>query len=365
METNIYHSDLAIHPGKYLEEILEDIGMSQSELSERLGRPSQAINEIIKGKKSITPTTALELEDVLKVPSHIWLGLESEYQITIAKQAEQKQMGEEISLIERFPYTELVKLGFVKKTRNLLEKVDELKQFFSVAKLSQIANVKMYQPAFRIATNHDHVLNESIAAWMQASKIRATKIVTKAFDKEKLENELAKIKAKMVLDDINESLFEIRDILASCGIAFILLPHFKNTKMHGATFWIEDGKKAIVAMTLRGSYSDVFWFSFFHELGHILLHSKREVFLEDGCDNKALQQQENEANEFSKNFLIPSNEYNNFIAQENFTKTAITKFAKRLNIKPSIIVGRLMHDELIAFGDFKLNSLRDKYNWAK
>ena len=118
-------------------------------------------------------------------------------------------------------------------------------------------------------------------------------------------------------------------------------------------------------MTLRGSYSDVFWFSFFHEIGHILLHSKREVFLEDGCDNKILQQQENEANEFSKNFLIPSNEYNNFIAQENFTKTAITKFAKRLNIKPSIIVGRLMHDELIAFGDFKLNSLRDKYNWAK
>ena len=74
METN-YQSDLAIHPGEYLDEILEDIGMSQAELSNRIGRPKQAINEIIKGKKSITSTTALELEDVLGVPSHIWLGL--------------------------------------------------------------------------------------------------------------------------------------------------------------------------------------------------------------------------------------------------------------------------------------------------
>lgn len=110
METNIYQSDLAIHAGEFLEETLEEIGMTQSELSNRLGRPTQTINEIIKGKKSITPTTALELEDVLGVPSHIWIGLESEYQIVIAKQEELKQMEEESKLIPNFPYADLVKL---------------------------------------------------------------------------------------------------------------------------------------------------------------------------------------------------------------------------------------------------------------
>ena len=71
MATNIYTSDLAIHPGEFLQETIEDIGMTQAELAKRLGRPIQAVNEIIKGKKRIEPETALELEDVLGIPSNI------------------------------------------------------------------------------------------------------------------------------------------------------------------------------------------------------------------------------------------------------------------------------------------------------
>jgi HTH-type transcriptional regulator/antitoxin HigA len=106
MMTNRYISDLAIHPGEFLEETLEEIGMSQIELSKRLGRPQQTVNEIIKGKKSITPETALELEDVLGIPSHIWIGLEGEYQIVLAKQEELKQMEEESKSVKNFPYSD-------------------------------------------------------------------------------------------------------------------------------------------------------------------------------------------------------------------------------------------------------------------
>jgi len=84
METN-YLSDLAVHPGELLAETLEELAMSQAELAKRMGRPKLIINEIVKGKKSITPTTALELEDVLGIPSHIWLGLENEYQMVQVK----------------------------------------------------------------------------------------------------------------------------------------------------------------------------------------------------------------------------------------------------------------------------------------
>lgn len=136
MMTNTYISDLAIHAGEFLEETLEEIGMTQAELANRLGRPLQAINEIIKGKKSITSTTALELEDVLGIPSHIWIGLETEYQIVIARQEELKQMEEESKFLKNFPYADLVKIGFVKATNIAVEKVDELKRFFSVAKLA-------------------------------------------------------------------------------------------------------------------------------------------------------------------------------------------------------------------------------------
>jgi len=360
METNIYQSDLAIHPGEFLEETIEELGMSQAELANRLGRPVQAINEIIKGKKSITSTTALELEDVLGIPSHIWIGLESEYQIVLAKQEELRLMEEESSMAKKFPYADLVKLGFVKATRKAVERVNELKRFFSVAKLAQIPHVKAYQPAFRVASQ-DNVSHEAIASWIQATMLKAKAIETEKFNKKKLKENLLKIKLLMN-EDLNEAIREIQKVLNSCGIVLVMLPHFKNTKIHGATFWL-DSNKAVIAMTLRGSYSDIFWFSFFHEVGHILLHPKREVFLEDDCVDSKLKEQEDEADKFASETLLPNKEYNKFISENNFTRSNILAFAKQLNIKPSIIVGRLMHDKLVEFNDYQLSSLRDRYKW--
>lgn len=360
MMTNTYISDLAIHAGEFLEETLEEIGMTQVELANRLGRPIQAVNEIIKGKKSITSTTALELEDVLGIPSHIWLGLESEYQIVIARQEELKQMEEESKSLKNYPYADLVKLGFVKATTKAVEKVDELKRFFSVAKLAQIPQVQAYEPAFRVA-NTNNVSNEAIATWIQAVRLKAKDMQTDKFDKKKLKDSLAQIKSLMNLD-IKEAINQIQKILNSCGIALVLLPHFKNTKVHGATFWL-DNEKAVIAMTLRGSYSDIFWFSFFHEIGHILLHPKREVFLENECVDAKLEKQEDEANEFASETLINEKEYNKFVLKNDFSKESVLSFAEKLEIKTSIIVGRLMHDKIIHFSDSKLLSLRDKYKW--
>lgn len=91
MKANIYHTDFAVHPGDFLKEVLDDIGMSQDELSDRLSLPVQVINEIIKMEKNITPTIALKLENVLGIPSHIWIGLEKEYEIALAKIEESKK----------------------------------------------------------------------------------------------------------------------------------------------------------------------------------------------------------------------------------------------------------------------------------
>jgi len=362
METS-YISDLAIHPGEYLEEILEDIGMSQAELANRMGRPKQMINEIIKGKKSITSTTALELEDVLGVPSHVWLGLESEYQIVLAKAEELKQMEEESKLLPNFPYADLAKLGFVKTTRKAVEKVEELKKFFGVAKLVQISQVKVYQPAFRVS-DHKSVSHEAIATWIQAGRMEASKIETDSFDKKRLKLLLPDIKDLMNLKDINHAIKRIRELLASCGVAFVMLPHFKKTKVNGATFWIDDKSKAVIVMSLKGSYSDMFWSSLFHEIAHILLHDKREVFIEDNYDDPKLQQQEREADEFAGSFLIPPEQYRLFIQDQDFSKQSIISFANECGIKPSVVVGRLMHDGVIKFNNYQLNSLRDKYKWA-
>ena len=362
METN-YISDLAIHPGELLAETLEDLGMSQAELANRMGRPKQMINEIVKGKKSITPTTALELEDVLGIPSHIWLGLESEYQMVRARQKEKEQMEKETSMISRFPYTELAKLGFVKATRKAIEKVEELKRFFGVAKLEQISKVKTYQPAFRVS-DHNTVSHEAIASWLQAARLKADGIETEKFDKKKLKERLPELKKQMIENDISHALEEIKTILAGCGVALVLLPHFKKTKINGATFWMNEKNKAVVALSLKGSYADIFWFSLFHEIAHLLLHDKREVFLEDDYDDPSLQKQEEEADLFARDFLIDSGAYQDFVMSGTFGKETIEFFAKKCGVLPAIVVGRLMHDGLIKYNNRYLNDLRIRYKWA-
>lgn len=362
MMTN-YQSDLAIHPGEFLEEVLEDIGMSQAELSKRVGRPQQAINEIIKGKKSIISATALELEDVLKIPAHIWIGLESEYQIVKAREQEVVQMEEETALLPNFPYLDLAKMGLVKTTRIAIEKVEELKRFFSVAKLEQIAQVRAYQPAFRVS-DHKTVSHEAIATWLQAAHLEAEEVQTEQFNQKLLKSSLESIKNAMNLENVNEAINEVEATLAQCGVALVLLPHFKGTKVHGATFWANSNEKAVIAMSLRGSFSDIFWFGLFHEIGHILLHNKREVFLEDGCDDPKLKKQEDEADEFAKNFLIPQKDFDSFVEEKDFTKTNILDFSKKLNIKPSILVGRLMYEEYVKFNNYSLHGLRDRYKWV-
>ena len=78
-------TDVPISPGEFLQEHLDDLGISQAEFTRRLGRPRQVVNEIVRGKKAITAETALDLEAVLGTPAHIWLGLEQEYRLTLAR----------------------------------------------------------------------------------------------------------------------------------------------------------------------------------------------------------------------------------------------------------------------------------------
>lgn len=353
METNNFVSDLAIHPGEFLLETLEDLDMSQSDLANRLGRPHQAVNEIIKGKKSITSATALALEDVLGVPAHIWTGLEAEYQMVLARQAERQQLEEESQLLPLFPFAELVKLGLVNTCSKAVDKVDALKNFFGVAKLSQLGHVKDFQPAFRI-TNHNHVSHEAVAAWLEAARKLADKVEAEPFNKAKLTDHLSQLRALVFLP-FNEALIQADVLLKKCGVALVLIPHFKKTKVQGATFWLSD-RKAVIAMTTRGAYADIFWFSFFHEVGHILLHGQRKVFLEDGVTDPALLAQEQEANDFSQKLLIPTDLYQEFVAQGNFSAAAILDFAKTIKITPDIFIGRLKHGRLLPpflFNEYK------------
>ncbi|MGZ8245607.1 HigA family addiction module antitoxin [Methylomagnum sp.] len=358
MATNThYASDLAIPPGEYLQEVIDELGMSQTELAERMGRPVQAINEIIRGEKAITPETAIQLGDVTGVPSHIWNGLEAEYRLILAQQRDKERLASETTLVGEFPYSHIAKLGFVKNTRHLAERVMELRRFFGVASLYNLESVDDYQPAFRQGKG-GKASSYALIAWLCMAELKAKGVECAAFKAGAVKAALPEIRG-FTREEPGAFLPKLHRLLAGCGVALILLPHLPKTYAHGATFFL--GDKAVLVMSIRGAWADVFWFGLFHELGHILLHSKRQRFLENGATDPAFQRQEDEADDFARDTLIPRQRFQAFVEAQHFGAQSIQAFADEIGIAPGIVTGFLQHHRHVGYS---YHAHRVKYEWS-
>lgn len=349
-------SDLPIPPGELVAETLEALDLSQAELARRMGRPPQAINEIVHGTKEITAETAIQLERVLGVPAHIWLGLEAEYQHTKARHEDRNRLTSEVALAAKFPYRVMAKLGWVPKTRDKTEQVAHLLQFFGVASLRNVRSAE--EAAYRVSRIRA-VQPEALAAWLRKGELEAKNIETKPFSENRLREFLRGLHP---LTTKPPGVFEplVKKRLAECGVAFILLPHLPKTYAHGATRWLAPDK-ALVQLSLRGKWADIFWFTLFHELSHVLLHGRKDIFIEwwDGDEDE----REREADAFASEQLISPAAYNEFIARTpQLSSGAIAAFAKSLGIAPGIVVGRLQHDGHLSHAE--LNHLRTRFEWA-
>lgn len=339
--------------------------MTKDELATRMARPASKLSQIFKGEKAITADTALQLEKVVGVPAHIWLGLESEFRLSLVrldKVREHELLKAETGLADIFCYQDLVKLGAVARHTQPVDKVVELQRFFGVASLLSVFEVRRYQAAFRCGKSPKQGQSRhAAAAWLRMGEIKAQGIACAPFNKPLLQESLMKIRAMTLLAP-NEFLDPLSEILVAAGVALVVGPHFPGTKAHGATFWL-GREKAVLLLTIRGKWADIFWFSLFHKIGHILLHDRQAVFLEDGCAAPEQAEQEAAADRFAADALIPPKLYERFLKHGIFTPFSVRGFADRLGIDAGIVVGRLQHD-----GRLKHewnNDLRKRYEWAE
>jgi len=356
---NAVYSNLAIPPGEYLEEVLGELGMTKEELARRMDRPASKLSHIFKGRKAITADTALQLEKVIGVPAPIWTGLEAEYRLALARQEEirrNQQVKDEIPLLTPFCYASLVRLGAVEKKEKRIDRVIELQKFFGVTSLRNVTEIRPYQAAFRSGKGGREVpAPEAQAAWLRLGELRARQIPCKSFDSVALRDSLPQLRSMTRLQ-LREFLNPLRETLAAAGVAAVICPHFPKTHAHGATFWLKSDR-AVLMLSNRYRWADIFWFSLFHEIAHLLLHG-RSVILEYGAEDE----RESEANRFAADHLIPQTEYRQFVKQGAFRLAKILSFAHRTGIHPGIAVGRLQHDGYLkAHGG---NSLRMRYDIA-
>ncbi len=341
LEDTKYNPNIAIHPGATLKDTLDELGMSQSDLATRTGLTPKTINEIIQGKNPITPETAIKLSSVFGMSATFWNNLERNYQETIVRLDREEKLKSELPTLKNYVcYKELAKWKYVPPSKRPEEKISNLLNFFGVSSLQFVKDT--HQVAFR-QSKQEQLSKESLAAWLRCGELEAAKISTSLFDREKLISSIEVLR-KLTRIRTGELQEKLQKICADFGVAIAFVPYFGKTYVDGATRWI-NSDKALIQVSLRGAWSDNFWFTFFHEIGHLLRHGKKEAFVEfENKDNRELQEKEKEADEFATETLIPSEAFKTFLATRDFSDRAIKAFADEISVTAGIVAGRLGHE---------------------
>lgn len=331
-------SFIATPPGATIKEQLLNRGMSQREFAARMEMSEKHISRLINGEVGLTTDVAIRLEMVLGLPAQFWNNLESIYREKLEKIKQENEMDEDLEILKKIPYNEMALNGWVKDTKDTNQKVVELRKFFEVIRLGLLQE-KLHP---QIACRRQAITDKSyyaLFAWAQEAKREARKITTNSINLAELENQLDNIR-KMTMDDPQNFCAELEKKLSCCGIAIVFLPHIGGSFLHGATFY--DGNKIIIGLTVRGKDADKFWFSLFHEIGHILLGHINNAYGTTTGDEDA-------ANEFAKERLIPKESFERFCEYNHFDKKSIIRFSNEISIAPGIVVGRLQKENKIPY----------------
>ena len=355
---NEFHPDYAVSPGEVLSVELTLRGMTQQELAKRTGITPKHVISILKAKSSVTPETAIKLERALGMAAKYWLNLESNYQEILARQSEEEQLEKDLDWLKRIPVNEMAKLNWIEKHKDKKNQLVEVLRFFGIANIGQWAQV---WPNLNVAYRQNQryeVFPEAVSAWLRQGELEVSDIACEPYHKPTFRQALYEIR-KLTTQDPAHFVPAMQALCSKAGVAVVFVPALPKTGVSGATRWINKDK-AIIQLSLRYKTDDHLWFTFFHEAAHILLHGKKELFLEGS--NGLNEEKENEANLFAEHELIPSGKFSNFIADGEFDKVSITEFAKSIGIAPGIVVGQLQHKKLLKVTF--CNDLKQRFKWV-
>lgn len=357
-EKHQYRPDYAVSPGWVLEERLEVYGISHAEFARRCDRSPKLISEIIAGKAPIVPQTAFQFEMVLGVDASIWLGLEADYRLNRIRAAAEKTAEAAGLWSQSFPVKDLVKRGVIQKPSSDGKAVSELLAFFGVASINAW---KMKYEHVNVAFRHSPSFESdraALTAWLRLNEIDALDQHCESYNVSRFKKALVQVR-QLTRTPVREALENARVLFNEAGVALSWIKPLPKTRVSGAAWWVSPGRP-VIALSARHKTDDHLWFSLFHEAAHIILHGKKNVYVDRS--NGGSDAIETEANQWAVDFLIPNTSWDDFVVKGSFRSTDVRRFADEHTIAPGIVVGRLQHTKHIAWS--QLNSLKTRLRWS-
>jgi addiction module HigA family antidote len=351
MKHNQFFPQVVFHPGETLDEKLKELGMGPKEFAFRTGKPEKTISAVLKGESSITPDMAVQFESVTRIPAHFWMNSQRGYDEYVARIRRMKVLEAAVEWAKKFPVSQMIGLGWLEKSSTKPEMAAQLLSFFGVASATAWENYYYNQQlkvAFRISLKHTRE-PFAISAWLRKGELTARQISAAPYSDKGFRDSLPAVKSLMAIHP-DDFFTKLQTICLACGVKVIYTPFLAKAPINGATRWINDSP--VIQVTGRGKRNDKFWFSFFHEAGHILLHGKKEIFLEQIEYADKDEEKEKEADEFAVKWTFSIEEEASYKKLNPVSEQDLIGYARTINTHPALIIGRLQHckDQPYTFG---------------
>jgi len=324
-------------PGDFIREELEARGWTQGDLAQIMDRPLRLVNELIAGKKQITPETARGLAKAFGDDDPLyWMNLDSAYRLAQTDPVDD-DVARRAKLYSKFPVREMMKRRWIEPSDNLDVVEHRVCRFFRISNLDQ--SVEFAHAAKAKGYDARTALQWT---WLYRAKELAEAVRVSAYSERRLRDAISKLKALLIAP---EEIRQIPAILADAGVRLVLVEWLAGAKIDGAAFWLDDDRPAI-ALALRLDKIDNLWFVLRHEIEHILNRDGLTIdveLTERIQRQEILPTEEIRANDAAREFCVPKKELDSFISRVRplYSEQRILLFAKRIGVHPGLVVGQL------------------------
>lgn len=350
-----FEPDYSVPPGELLAEVLDEQGMTQVELARRLGVSTKHVNQVVKGNAAVTSEFAILLERVTGVSAGLWNGMEANYRDWLARVAETSDLAAQAGWLKELPLREMIRRGLVADhRRDPVDQVRSVLAFFGVANRASFEEVCV-QASFRKAKAYASN-SADLAVWLRAGERAAATIETDSFNEHAFRSELLELRRLTESAEPADFLRELVERCGRCGVVVVVVPEIGKARVSGATRWLTP-HRALIQLSGRQKWAEAFWFTFFHEAGHVLLHPKKQTFIDDGADDT--DQFEVEADRFAMDLLIPPGQATRLTTLRSAAD--VRAFATEIGVGSGIVAGRLHKDGLVPKNRFNKADIHPRY----
>ncbi len=331
-------------PGEFLADELAARGWSQTLFAEIIKRPQKLVNDIILGKRAITPETATDFAQALGTSAQFWMNLESAWQLSKVPPRDDT-ISRLAALHDRFPIKEMTKRGWILIDTNALidgqHRIAALEKavcdFFEIASINDDIE-------FRHAARRNYQKDVSAHQWAWIFRVNqlASSLRVSPYSEASLRGRIPDLEKLMVEP---EEIRHVPRILLECGVRLVIVEPIPGSEIQGVCFWINENRSPVIGLTLKGDQIDKFWFDLWHEITHVLNgDGKNEIIIDDFDETKPVKDEiEENANREAANHCVPLGAMRDFILRHDpmFSEKSLLGFARIVKRHPGIVAGQI------------------------